>query len=198
MFKRTARLTLAIALSTLWLSRGAVLADGVYRVKSGRIAFSVGSNVPLLKVTGASSALTGGGEGIVNGNTVTIRDLHIEVDPTTFKTGIDLRDQHLYEKVFRAVDGSMPRIALSADRFEAKLDPTTSKWEGNLKSQLTMRGITRQVSFRALGEKKGDTTLVNATGIVNTSLFGVKRIDGVGVTVREEVKVTVSDLLLAR
>lgn len=115
----------------------------------------------------------------------------------TFKTGIKLRDQHLYEKVFRASDGSMPKIVLRAERFQAKLNPQTSKWEGDLQAELTMRGVTRPVSFHASGEKQADRAIVSAEGLVKTSAFGVKPISYSGATVNDEVRVTVSDLLLS-
>jgi hypothetical protein len=54
----------------------------------------------------------------VAGDVATIRNLRFEVDPKTFKTGIGLRDQHMYEQVFIAADGSIPAIAVRADRFE--------------------------------------------------------------------------------
>jgi polyisoprenoid-binding protein YceI len=176
---------------------GEARADGDYIVKSGRIGFSVGSNIPFLKVSGASSAITGGGQAMIADNTATIRNLHVEVDPKSFKTGISLRDRHLYERVFTASEGSLPRIILRAERFQAKLNPRSSKWEGDLQAQLTMRGVTRPVSFHASGEKRGDTAIVAADGVVTTSAFGVKPISYTGATVKDEVRVIVSNLVLS-
>ena len=186
-----------IAFSTAVLSLGEVHAEPSYTAKSGSISFSVASNIFFLKVSGASTAVTGGGQATVADDTAVIRNLHFEVDPMTFKTGIKLRDQHLYEKVFRASDGSMPKIVLRAERFQAKLNPQTSKWEGDLQAELTMRGVTRPVSFHTSGEKKADRAIVSAEGIVKTSAFGVKPISYSGATVNDEVRVTVSDLLLS-
>lgn len=171
-----------------------VQADTEYSSKSGKISFDVESNVPFLKVSGSSSRLRGGGEATVDGSTVAVHNLQFEVDPKTFKTGIALRDQHLYERVFTASDGSVPPIILKAERFEASPNGKPETWEGTLKGQLTMRGVTRPVSFQARLEKNGDGAVVEAQGTIKTSDFGVKEITYSGATVNDEVKVTVSHL----
>jgi polyisoprenoid-binding protein YceI len=180
-----------------WFAAGSLHAEPAYAAKSGKITFTVGSNVPLLKVSGTSSAITGQGEGTVNGATVMVRNLRFEVDPTTFKTGMKIRDQHLYEKVFTASNGSVPKIVLQAEQFQAALNAQTSKWEGELNGQLTLRGVTKPVRFTATAEKKGDTAIINARGTVKTSDFGVKVISYAGAQVHDEVSVTVSDVVMA-
>ena len=94
-----------------------------------------------------------------------------------------IRDEHLYDKVFKTADGSMPAITLRADKFEAKLNPKTSKWEGTLNGQLTLHGVTKPVSFKAALEKKGNGALVSAEGSVKTSDFGVAKISYSGATI---------------
>ena len=175
---------------------GELQADPGYAAKSGKIEFSVGSNVPMVTVKGSSSALTGGGEATVNGTSATIRNLHFEVDPKTFKTGLSLRDNHMYEKVFSTSGGAMPKIVLKASEFQAKENPQTQKWEGTFRAQVTMRGVTRPVSFRATAEKKGDSALVRAEGTVRISEFGVEQISYSGASVDDEVTVVVKDLLV--
>lgn len=175
----------------------ASVVSGPYAAKSGKVEFSVGSNIPLVKVSGSSTAVRGSGEATVNDDTATVRNLQFEVDPSTFKTGIGLRDQHLQEKVFKTADGSMPTIVLRAERFQAKLNAQTSKWEGSLQGQLTLRGVTKPVTFQATGERNGDGAIVDASGTIRTSAFGVKEISYSGATVDDEVKVTVTDLKLA-
>ena len=124
-------------------------AEPGYKSKSGKIGFHVDTNVPFLKVSGSSSGLKGGGEASVAGDAATIRNLRFEVDPKTFKTGIALRDQHMYEQVFTAADGSIPAIIVRADRFEASRNPKSSKWEAAFQAQVTMRKVTKPVRFHA-------------------------------------------------
>lgn len=176
------------------MASGELQADPGYSAKSGKIAFSVSTNIPYLKVSGSSAVVKGGGEATVTGNAATIRNLSFEVDPKTLKTGMKLRDQHMYEKVFRASDGSTPRVVLRADQFEAKFNPQTSRWEGTLQAQLALRGVIKPVSFRAWGEKKDNGAIVNAQGTVKTSDFGVGKIGYSGATVNDAVVVTVSNL----
>ena len=190
-------LCLALVGSALCLMGVALQAESDFDAKSGKISFNVGSNVPFLKVSGSSSLLKGGGEAAVQAETVVVRHLEFEVDPKTFKTGIELRDRHLYERVFMASDGSMPPIILRAEQFEAAPNGKPGTWEGNLKGQLTMRGVTKPVSFHASLQKKGEEAVVNAEGRIHTSAFGVKEITYSGATVNDEVTVTVTNLRVA-
>ena len=168
-------------------------AEPGYKSKSGKIGFHVDTNVPFLKVSGSSSGLKGGGEASVAGDVATIRNLRFEVDPKTFKTGIALRDQHMYEQVFTA-DGSIPAIVVRADRFDARRNPKTSKWEATFQAQVTMRKVAKPVRFHASMEQKSSGAIVSAEGIVKTSDFGVKPITYSGARVNDDVTVTVSDL----
>ena len=165
-----------------------------YHAKSGRIAFVVNSNIPFLSVSGSSSVIAGGGEGALTGDVATVRNLRFEIAPSTFKTGMKIRDEHLYDKVFKTADGAMPSLVLKADRFEAKLNPKTSKWEGTLNAQLTMHGVTKPVSFNAALEKKGTGALVSAEGSVKTSDFGVAKIAYSGAVVEDKVAISISNL----
>ncbi len=163
-----------------------------YSAKAGSISFSVGSNIPFLKVSGASKSIKGGGQGTLNGDTASVRNLRFEVEAKSFKTGMQIRDDHLYDKVFKAGDGSFPTVVLRADSFTAK--PDASKWTGTLQGQLTLRGVTKPVSFRATLEKKGTGALVSASGSVKTSDFGVAKISYSGAVVDDSVTISVSNL----
>jgi polyisoprenoid-binding protein YceI len=185
-----------LAAAAIWCSLHELRGDPGYTAKSGKIEFTVGSNLPMVTVKGSSSAVTGGGEATVHENSATIRNLHFEVDPKTFKTGLSLRDSHMCEKVFATSSGVMPKIVLKAGSFEAKMNPQTQKWEGAFRAQVTMRGVTRPVSFRATAEKKGDSALVRAEGTVRISEFGVETISYSGAAVDDEVAVVVKDLLV--
>lgn len=187
-------LSIAIASSISCFPCSELRADPGYKSKSGKIAFHVDTNVPFLKVSGSSSGVKGGGEASVAGDVATIRNLRFEVDPKTFKTGIALRDQHMYEQVFTATDGSIPTIAVRADRVEVRRNPKTSKWEAAFQAQVTMRKVTRPVRFHASMEKKSSGAVVSAEGVVKTSNFGVKPIAYSGAKVNDEVSVTVRDL----
>lgn len=185
-----------VALLLGCLIAGALQADPGYTAKSGKISFKVGSSLPLVTVSGSSSQIDGGGHAVISENAATINDLRFEVDPKSFKTGISLRDEHMQEKVFAASDGSIPKITLKAETFQAQFNAAKARWEGTLKGELTMRGVTKPVSFQATAEKKGEGAVVSAEGTVKISEFGVKKISYSGATVDDEVAVTVSDLVV--
>jgi polyisoprenoid-binding protein YceI len=100
----------------------------------------------------------------------------------------------MYERVFTAADRSIPAIVVHADRFEARRNPKTSKWEAAFQAQVTMRKVTKSVRFHASMEQKSSGAIVSAEGVVKTSNFGVKPITYSGARVNDDVSVTVSDL----
>jgi len=185
--------TIMVAL-LLVFSAGQLSADPGYKVGGGKISFSVGSNVPFLKVSGSSSAVNGSGEGTIAGNVAQVRSAHFELDPKTLKTGIGMRDQHMYEQVFAAANGSITPIVLKAGAFQAKRNPGSGKWEANFQAQLTLRGVTRPVRFHASAQQTGTRVTISAEGVVKTSEFGVKPITYSGAKVNDGVNVVVQDL----
>jgi polyisoprenoid-binding protein YceI len=173
-------------------------ADPAYKVRGGKVSFSVETNVPFLKVSGSSSAVKGSGEGTVAGNVAQVRSARFELDPKTLKTGISLRDRHMYEQVFTAANGSITPVVLRTGTFQAKRNPTSGKWEASFEAQLTLRGATRPVRFHASAEQKGTWVIISAEGVVKTSEFGVKPITYSGARVNDEVNVMVRDLRVER
>jgi polyisoprenoid-binding protein YceI len=178
----------------LVISTGQLRADPGYKVAGGKISFSVGSNVPFVKVSGSSSAVNGAGEGTIKGNVAEVHSAHFELDPKTLKTGIGMRDQHMYEHVFTAANGSMTPVVLKTGGFQAKRNSASGKWEADFQAQLTMRGVTRPVRFHGAAEQKGSRILITAEGVVKTSEFGVKPIAYSGAKVNDGVNIVVRDL----
>jgi polyisoprenoid-binding protein YceI len=178
----------------LVITNGQLRADPAYKVRGGKVSFSVGSNVPFLKVAGSSSAVKGSGDGTVAGNVAQVRNAHFELDPKTLKTGISLRDRHMYEQVFTAANGSITPVVLRTGTFQAKRNPTSGKWEASFQAQLTLHGATKPVRFQASAEQKGASVIISAEGVVKTSEFGVKPITYSGARVNDGVTVIVRDL----
>jgi polyisoprenoid-binding protein YceI len=192
--QRVRRMVSVMLASLLMILTGQLRADPGYKVGGGKISFSVGSNVPFVKVSGSSSAVNGSGEGTIAGDVAQVRSAHFELDPKTLKTGIGMRDQHMYEQVFAAATGSIAPVVLSTVAFQAKRNPASGKWEANFQAQLTLRGVTKPVRFHASAEQKGSAVIINAEGVVKTSEFGVKPITYSGAKVNDEVNVIVRDM----
>src|SRR5919106_1743953 len=173
--------------SLLMISTGQLRADPGYKVGGGKISFSVGSNVPFVKVSGSSSAINGSGEGTIAANVAQVRTAHFELDPKTLKTGISMRDQHMYEQVFAAANGSIAPVVLRTGAFQAKRNTSSGKWEADFQAQLTLRGVTRPVRFHGSAEQKGSRIIISAEGVVKTSEFGIKPITYSGAKVNDGV-----------
>jgi polyisoprenoid-binding protein YceI len=192
--RRLRSMVSVILASLLVILTGQLRADPGYKVGGGKVSFTVGSNVPFVKVSGSSSAVNGGGEGTIAGNVAQVRSAHFELDPKTLKTGIGMRDQHMYEHVFTAANGSITPVVLKTGGFQAKRNSASGKWEADFQAQLTMRGVTKPVRFHGSAEQKGSRLLISAEGVVKTSEFGVKPITYSGAKVNDGVNIAVRDL----
>ena len=73
--QRVRRMVSVMLASLLMILTGQLRADPGYKVGGGKISFSVGSNVPFVKVSGSSSAVNGSGEGTIAGNVAQVRAL---------------------------------------------------------------------------------------------------------------------------
>ena len=192
--QRVRSMATVLLTSLLMISTGQLRADPGYKVGGGKISFSVGSNVPFVKVSGSSSAINGSGEGTIAANVAQVRTAHFELDPKTLKTGISMRDQHMYEQVFSAANGSITPVVLRTGAFQAKRNTSSGKWEADFQAQLTLRGVTRPVRFHGSAEQKGSRIIISAEGVVKTSEFGIKPITYSGAKVNDGVNVVVQDL----
>lgn len=142
-------------------------------IKGGSVTWQAVGNPGLVKIDGKGGKPTGSvsiDAGKASGT--------IECTMADFTTGIDKRDEHMREKYLQVATYSKASL---------KLDPVTASGEQDWTGQLTMKGVTKPVK----GHAKFSGTDVEATFSVNLNDFNVGVPSFLGVTVAENVNVTV-------
>lgn len=114
----------------------------------------------------------------------------ITLSVNSLKTGLAVRDKHMYEKVF-STGGSTPPIVVEA--VQVPLPPSSGTKGFSHPFEVTFRGKTKPCVFSIdLVEKDGQLISGRATGKVSLQDHGVPEISYLGVTVKDEVDLVVT------
>jgi polyisoprenoid-binding protein YceI len=146
-------------------------------VQLGKVEFLVDTNVKMFKFRGEAKEL----QSKIERKGLQLKSLELKFPVSALKTGMDLRDQHMRERIFARKDGSTPDVVFSAKSAECKTGASCE-----LKGDLTIRGETRPQTL-TLNIKDGKIAQGNA--IVALSKFGIEPPSHVGVTVNDNVQV---------
>jgi polyisoprenoid-binding protein YceI len=120
--------------------------------------------------------------------------VNVEIDAASIDTGNEKRDAHLRSESFFEVE-KFPTLKFVSSKV-------VKAGEGHLKmtGNLTMHGVTREVTFDVEGPvppistDRGRRSGATATTVINRKDFGLtwnRLIEGGGVTVSDEVKLTI-------
>lgn len=106
-------------------------------------------------------------------------------DLNLFKTGIDLRDQHMKEKYLET--GKFPQATLKIDNQAINLASTEKQ---SLQGLLTLHGVTKPVALEAIVKKTDAKKYdVQSSFKIVLSDFGIDVPKYLGITVAEDVTV---------
>jgi hypothetical protein len=106
----------------------------------------------------------------------------------TFTTGIDLRDQHLYEAIDSA---GFPDARLEVARRGLSVPAAGAEASEGGKGSLTFHGQTKPVTFKYTAKRTAGFD-VTASLTLDLREFAIEPPSYLGITVRPEVEVTVS------
>lgn len=140
-------------------------------VQSGTVTFAAKTSVPLANIEGKSAGLAG---------RVTVRrvsqGLRLEgieawTPVATLTTGMDLRDQHMRERVFTAPDGTTPdvRFASQGAVCSAAAQEVTCQVPG----ELSFRGSTRPLRVALKIREANGEFRVTGDSLVKLDEYGV-------------------------
>ncbi len=120
-----------------------------FQLVKSHLSFEAKTNVPGLTVSGEAPV----SEVILKQNKNILENLQGIVKVAELKTGIELRDEHMYEKVFQNEKGLRPDIKLkgSFDSCEVK-NSSMCKLNANIE----IRGKENPITLELVIEKTGD------------------------------------------
>jgi polyisoprenoid-binding protein YceI len=144
-------------------------------VALGKVEFFVDTNVKMFKFKGTAGELQS--KLVHTGPQLTHVELSIPVQ--SLKTGMDLRDRHMRERIFTTADGKSPDVLFTADSAQCSAQCEVT---GNL----TIRGETRPQKLLLTMK---DPTHVEGTAKIALSTFGIEAPSQAGIKVADVVDV---------
>jgi polyisoprenoid-binding protein YceI len=108
-------------------------------VQLGNIKFTANTNVRMFKFTGEVKDLTSS-LARTNG---TLSSFALTIPVKSIKTGMDIRDKHMQERVFTASDNTLPDITYKATSADCKPGASATEQVCVVAGQMSIRGETK-------------------------------------------------------
>jgi len=168
-----------IALLCLMLASYGFSAEKSYKIKRGdynKVTWLATGNPGFLEIDGRGGWVAGDlsdDGGMFSGQ------FSVEMDK--FKTGQDLRDDHMKNKYLEVKKYPTATFVL---------DPVKSGKSFDVKGKLTLHGVTKDITGQATMKKQGGSDVVTVTTTIKLTDFKIDVPSWLGVTVAENVKIT--------
>lgn len=179
----------AAALSAVALSATASAADRAVQltVEKGEVEFVAVGWPSALRIKGTGGGVAG--ELAVSGDQISGR---ITLALDSLETGIDLRDRHMREQYLETP--RYPRAVFQPTRLAVDRLPESETFKPQVapfEGLLDLHGTQRPVKGTARVSRRGAAVEVEATFDLRTSDFDIRTPSYMGITVAQDVKVTV-------
>ena len=115
--------------------------------------------------------------------------VEVSVGLAQLKTGIALRDRHMREKYLETQ--KYPRAKLRVEKASLKFPSPGSKVSATARGQLTLHGVTRNVSFKYTATGSRQRARVSGSLHVRMTDYNIKTPGYLGVTVKPGVDIAV-------
>ena len=182
--------SLVVAVSILGHGAQALAQEQVYAINQSTVTFSAQANVRALTVHGATSS----GRGTVTieqrgDGSLGFQALRFSVPVKSIKTGMSLRDEHMYHKIFQAASGEFPDIQFTSTAGSCQV--SAQKKTCVATGTLTIAGKSRDQTISVLVSKQDKRYRATGETSISLSRFDIPRPRQFGVTVKNDVRITV-------
>lgn len=135
---------------------------------SGTLSFIAPTNVKMFKFSGETKEFA---SSIVRKG-LSLSSLEISVPVENLKTGMEIRDKHMRERIFKAPDGTEPQIVFRAKQSSCK--PSEGGAQAcDIPGTLAFRGQERPYVLHGVVTASGPGLRVKAHGLIDVIDFGV-------------------------
>lgn len=134
----------------------------------GTISFLAQTNVPGFKFSGESHEFSS----VIERKGMNLASLEIKIPVESLKTGMGIRDKHMYERVFVASDGSMPPVVFKSSKSVCSAASGGTQ-ECELPGTLSFRGQSLPYALKATVSPVANGLKVKARTLVDVLSFGV-------------------------
>jgi polyisoprenoid-binding protein YceI len=156
-----------------------------FEESDGTVEFLAIGNPGALRVKGTGKGPVGSAS--VEGGKLNV---NFEMDLRSLKTGIDLRDSHMKEKYL--LTGTHPKAKLSIKDFTLPAgasEPGEASFD--VPGQLTLKGVTKSIICKITAQRSSKAAKFEAQFRVKLEDFGIDIPKYLGITIAENVDLTV-------
>lgn len=158
----------------------------------GEVTFKVETNTPGVSVEGSSKTFKKLKADFSDDN-LNLKKIEAEIDAETFKTGIDIRDQHMYEKVFFVLSGKEKPAILKMvmDKTTCEKKGGTLNCSGDANFTLGKKNFTRKLDLKfdnKLNTEVAFNVSLKELALEIPSYLGIELEDAVAVKIKATKK----------
>jgi polyisoprenoid-binding protein YceI len=136
-----------------------------FTAQLGKVAFEANTNVKMFHFKGEAGDV----KSKVDLQGDKLKDLEIRIPVDSLKTGMEIRDKHMRERIFTAEDGSTPDIVFTSSSATCQ-PPSGDTEQCSLSGQLSFRGKTRPFTFEVSYK---DAKKVSGHAVIDVLEYGV-------------------------
>lgn len=173
-FARTVRVSAFLVVSSVAALAGAALSGASDQTVTFKAKGPVG-----FKIEGTTHELTVSEDG---------GKVKVVVPLGGLQTGMELRDTHT-KKALKVAE--FPNAELVVSREALKFPSGDDSVDGDAKGKLTIAGTSKQTAFTYTAKKQGGGIVVDAKAKVSLKEFGVEVPDYGGITVKDDIELSI-------
>ena len=162
--------------------------------QQNQLEFRAKGRPSVMKVIGKSNQLSG--SIVIQNKSVTGK---ITLNISSLKTGIDLRDEHMKEKYLEIK--SFPEATFTLNTLNLPIEDFTKNFELNqqpFSGTLSLHGVQKNIAGLTFIKKNNNRIELEAGFEIRLKDFGISTPQFSGITLAEEVKVTVIETLVLK
>lgn len=138
-------------------------ADSIHPTK---VQFVANTNVKMFKFTGEAKDMTS----TVARADGSLRSFEFAIPISAIKTGMDVRDKHMVERIFTTAEGKTPDVGYRSKKVECKPANEPGTQTCSISGDLTIRGQTKDFPLVATLKNGSDVT---GRATIDVLQFGV-------------------------
>jgi polyisoprenoid-binding protein YceI len=135
----------------------------------GAITFLAQTNVPGFKFSGETKEFASR----IERKGMALGSLEVKIPVDSLKTGMEVRDKHMRERVFAAADGTLPDIVFKAGKSACHPAGDAGAQDCEITGTLSLRGESKPYVLKASVTPSGAALRVKSHALVDVLQFGV-------------------------
>jgi polyisoprenoid-binding protein YceI len=190
---RTAFVCTCITATGVLFSGGARAEDQAVQITRGTASFVATTNVSAISVHGASDTLTAAANVREEGRELVLERIDARLDAKRLSSGMELRDQHMREKVFTGPDGNVAELRFESAKAVCPAPAAGQVAACDVSGTFFLRGVGRafHMALKIKPDAQPKSYRVNGDGTLKLTAYGIEPPSQLGIRISDDVKVHV-------